>query len=95
MNHHLEALPGAPALTDEGRPSGDPFGIDGPEYSDRDREMFVLGYEFHGVCRHAGGVSSHTIHAANRFRVESALAAAGVDFRTVDLGDGWCRIKIL
>lgn len=77
-----------------------PFLIDGPEYSDRDREMFVLGYEFCHVVRAARSVrdrdSRMTIHVANSGRARMACDAAARDCRVelLDGEGGWCELVI-
>ena len=43
-------------------PTAGPSGIDGPEYSDRDREMFALGCEFCDVKRRLIDVSTKRIN---------------------------------
>lgn len=52
-----------------------PFWIDTDAYTDRDRLMFVAGYEFHLVLRHIrtdSGTLSTTIHRENESRIRMA-----------------------
>lgn len=83
-----------------------PFGIDTPGYSDRDREMFVLGYEFAEVSRDIRQVkardipacrilsSDRTIHEANLAALLKRAVAAGLDYRFLRSSDGWCHLRV-
>lgn len=73
-----------------------PFGIDTPDYSDRDREMFVLGYEFAEACRRLRDVATATVHRANVGRILAHLGASRyrLESTVTDLAEGWCRIDV-
>lgn len=99
MSRHLEALPGAPGLTDEARPQASdpgPFGIDGPEFSDRDREMFCLGYDFATVKRRvsAGYSGGFTVRQADVPRLTAAIEEMGHDVEVYAMPDGWARFGV-
>ena len=50
-----------------------PLGIDVPEMSDRDREMFVLGFEYAQVGRMIGEGARHStlVHVENMARLRA------------------------
>lgn len=57
-----------------------PFWIDTGAYSDRDREMFVCGYEFAELLRHIrhdAGELKTTVHRENESRIRLACARFG------------------
>jgi hypothetical protein len=57
-----------------------PFWIDTDAYSDRDRAMFVAGYEFALILRSLeedDGYSARTIHRENESRVRMAAGRFG------------------
>ena len=57
-----------------------PFWIDTDAYTDRDRDMFVAGYEFAAVLRairETPGEYRTTIHRENESRVRMACARFG------------------
>lgn len=80
-------------------PDPGPFLIDGPEYSDRDREMFVLGFEYAQVLRDIaakpGGEVVRMVHAGNVGRIVAACESARVDCRFATTEEeGWWRISM-
>jgi hypothetical protein len=57
-----------------------PFWIDTPAYTQRDQEMFVVGYEFCEVLahiRHFPEACSKTIHRENESRIRMACGKFG------------------
>ena len=57
-----------------------PFWIDTDAYTDRDREMFVCGYEFHSIYNNLrdGLPVSQPIHRENESRVRMMCGKLGV-----------------
>jgi hypothetical protein len=100
--HAIEGVYGPQgAATRVEPPDPGPFGIDADEYTDRDRTMFVLGYEWAGLegdlrASLSGGPGPlcRTIHAENWTRAWRLLHHAGFEGKAgfKDLGDGWIRM---
>lgn len=82
-----------------------PFGIDTPDFSDRDREMFVLGYEYAEVSRDLREIGRRiagkstlrevlfTIHEANAGRLVALAESLGLCTETLRIVGGWCRFQ--
>ena len=67
-----------------------PFWIDTDGYSDRDREMFVCGYEFaiiHAILRRGSHVNC-PIHRENESRVRMMWGRFGVEY-TINQHSGY------
>lgn len=83
-------------------PDPGPFGIDGPEYTDRDREMFVLGFEYRQiqeyVRRYPNGPVLFCVHEGNADRVrrecEWALIRCEVQPVPEFSEPGWVRVVL-
>ena len=74
-----------------------PFGINVPEMSERDREMFVLGYEFARVCGHIERREAGPIrmHPANMERVRRVAIGQALNHRfDVEELSGWVDFRL-
>ncbi len=76
-----------------------PFWIDTPGYSDRDREMFVCGVEFHLLLEEIKsgflGKRPIPIHSENSGRVRMMCQKLGLHAVLTDCGvEGWVNLEV-
>ncbi len=84
-----------------------PDAVNGPDFTDRDREMFCLGYEFATTCLEiymvaVGDLPAHrvmsmkrTIHAANLPRLADYFVGCDLQWNIEHLSDEWRRITVV
>lgn len=86
--------------TDAVRPgddASDPFGIDGPEYTDAFREAFCLGYEYARIVDHVARRRPRPIliHAENVDRARDvARSQALIHWFATDADTGWVEFGL-
>jgi hypothetical protein len=74
-----------------------PFLIDGDGYSDRDREMFVLGFEFATVreeLRPGHNPPPMTIHRDNETRIRVMFGRSGRRCTFTPINEEWVRMEV-
>lgn len=75
-----------------------PFVIDGDGYSDRDRAMFVAGYEFCQVATmladHPGEPISRPIHSENEDRIRVLCNREKRTVRFEKINECWSHLEI-
>lgn len=75
-----------------------PFIIDGEGYTDRDREMFVAGYEFaevmSAILRHRGEFACWPVHVENEDRIRAACVRHRVPYELRQENETWMTLEI-
>jgi hypothetical protein len=78
-----------------------PFWIDTDGYTDRDREMFVCGYEFRQVYQKLKakkrGLLDIPVHTENasRFRMMCGKLGLRCEIKPVSGNDEWCEMRVI
>jgi hypothetical protein len=90
---------GAAHRDEDGYEFATPFVIDGDAYSDRDREMFVLGFEFALIYERLRGLEpgetmTGTVHRENEDRIRVLCGRSGRDCTLEAIDGTWARLAI-